>query len=150
MSGLPQALSRLPAVSNSSTAGAAEQHSAVPFATASSSRSRGRLSTQMWSSLSTNSPVMPPRVQWFGSGFGQSESYLYFGGPSAAGAAVPTTDRQQRPAMAAVSLRKAFAFERIGNPPGWNPAENAVRRENTELFGLKQQIQQYCRNIDWG
>src|SRR5207302_6777748 len=99
--------------SNSSTAGAAEQHSAVPFATASSSRSRGRLSTQIWSSLSTNSPVMPPSVQWFGSGFGQSGLYLYFGGPSAAGAAVPTTDKQHRPAMAAETLRKAFTLECI-------------------------------------
>src|SRR5205085_8142144 len=112
MSGLPHALSRLPAVSNSSTAGAAEQHSAVPFATASSSRSRGRFRIQMWSSLSTNIPVIPPSAQWLGSGFGHSASYLYFGGPSAAGAA-PATDRQHRPAMAADTFRNDFTLERI-------------------------------------
>src|SRR5262249_19809450 len=94
----------LPAVSNSSTAGAAEQHSASPFATASSLRSRGRLSTQIWSSLSTNRPVMPPSAQWFGNGLGHSESYLYFGGRSAAaGAGIPApgTASQHKPATAA-------------------------------------------------
>src|SRR5215831_3868085 len=103
MSGLPQDLSRLPAVSNSRTAGAGEQHSASPFATASSLRSRGRLSTQTWSSLSTNRPVMPPSIQWFGNGLGHSGSYLYFGGRSAAASPetpVPSTARQHKPAAA--------------------------------------------------
>src|SRR5215471_13612605 len=104
ISGLPQALSRLPAVSNSKMAGAGLQHSASPLATLSSLRSRGRLSTQIWSFLSTNRPVMPPRIQWFGRGLGHSESYLYFGGPSAAvdtDMPVPSTAKQHKPAAAA-------------------------------------------------
>src|SRR4051812_37233388 len=43
---------------------------------------------------------MPPSAQWFGRGFGHSESYLYFGGPSAEAGAevpVPTTAKQHKP-----------------------------------------------------
>src|SRR6266851_2833835 len=88
--GTPQEVRRFPSWSNSITAGGAKQHSPAGGLTVAafsrSSKSRGRFSTQMWSSLSTNIPVMPSMVQLLGSCLGQVGSYLQVGGLSDAGA----------------------------------------------------------------
>src|SRR5258708_8353059 len=108
--GTPQACSRLPAGSNAITAGGGTQHSPAGGLTAAafsfSSKSRGRLSTQITSLLSTYIPVMPSKVHLFGNSLGQVGSYLYFGGPLDAGCPVagsPVTmiETPQSPKIAA-------------------------------------------------
>src|SRR3978361_46296 len=88
--GTPQACSRSPAALNAITAGGATQHSPARGLTAAafslSSKSRGRLSTQITSFLSTNMPVMPSNVHLLGNSLGQLGSYLYLGGPLGADA----------------------------------------------------------------
>src|ERR1700736_3247864 len=92
-SGTPQACSRSPAGLNAITAGGGTQHSPAGGTTAAafsfSSKSRGRLSTQITSYLSTYIPVMPSKVHLFGNSLGQVGSYLYLGGPPGAGAGSP-------------------------------------------------------------
>src|SRR6267154_2361195 len=91
--GTPQAWSRSPAGLNAITAGGGTQHSPAGGMTAAafslSSKSRGRLSTQITSYLSTYIPVMPSKVHLFGNSLGQVGSYLYLGGPPGVGAGSP-------------------------------------------------------------
>src|SRR6202045_2040341 len=115
--GTPQACSRLPAGSNAITAGGGTQHSPAGGLTAAafslSSKSRGRLSTQMTSFLSTYIPVMPSKVHLFGNFLGQVGSYLYFGGPPdvvGAGWPVAIIETPQSPRIAAQPKAKIFTF----------------------------------------
>ena len=86
----------MPSASNSSTGGAETQHferggvSAAPFS--SSVSERGRWMTQMWSLESTVMPPTWPRIQLFGSGFGQDASTAKVGtSPASAGRGIAAT-----------------------------------------------------------
>jgi hypothetical protein len=123
--GTPQACSRSPAGLNAITAGGGMQHSPAGGLTAAafslSSKSRGRLSTQITSCWSTNIPVMPSKVHLFGNSLGQVGSYLYLGGapgaaPPVAGSPVAIIETPQSPKIAAQDKAKIFPFACIRFP----------------------------------
>src|SRR5258708_24577263 len=90
----------LPAVSNSNTAGAALQQSVrggvVAAPDSSGLISRGRLKTQMWSSLSVTITGTPRMSHLFGSGLGQVGSTSYIGGFFARTAGTIIRTRKQK------------------------------------------------------
>ena len=87
--GPPQELTRLPSGSNSRIGGAAVQHSPIGGVAAAPDSVRGlsvacpRWMMNTWSRESTPTPMVEPRIQWLGSGLGQS------GSTSKAGASTP-------------------------------------------------------------
>src|SRR6266550_8702751 len=87
VSGPPQAWTTSPSLLNSTTDGAVKQHLDLSPRWARLSRSftvRGRWLIQTLSSLSTKMPPICPRIQLFGSGFGQLASISNLGVASAA------------------------------------------------------------------
>src|SRR6266852_6724380 len=125
--GTPQDLSRLPSMSNSSTAGGGTQHSAVGGVSIAKfsvlSRSRGRFNTQMWSFLSAKIPVTACMVQLMGNILGQPPSSLYRGAFCArtAGLILRAT-AQQRPNAKVNVLIQVFEMH-IECSYLWRPAD---------------------------
>ena len=103
----------MPSASNSSTGGAETQHferggvSAAPFS--SSVSERGRWITQIWPCASTVMPPTWPRIQLFGSGFGQDASTAKVGmSPACDGGAASAIS------MAAVKQAEMVLAEMFG------------------------------------
>src|ERR1700704_3569731 len=74
--------------------------------------SRGRLNTQMWSSLSVTITGTPCMSQWFGSGLGQVGSTSYTGGCCAYAAG--TTERTRKQERQITKANALFHPLRIG------------------------------------
>src|ERR1700676_1035334 len=82
-------------------------------------KSFGRSRTQTLSSLSTASPVTPPNFQLFGSGLGQSGSYLYLGcvsvcAPTPAPQANKPQANKQSPASTVTARLRTITSRLIG------------------------------------
>src|SRR5580692_7486152 len=93
--------------------GRTQQSASGGFSSASSSisvRSLGRSKTQTLSSLSTARPVTPPIFHLFGSGLGQSGSYLNFGAVSCC---APSARQKTK-------LYKSRPLRLMSPPVSWN------------------------------
>src|SRR5580692_2591830 len=103
----------LPALSMWIMDGGRVQQSAIGGVSSASSsisvRSFGRSWTQTLSSLSTANPVTPPIFHLFGSGFGQSESTLYFGAFCVRALRAAKRTKTNRPAV----RHKAITFRSL-------------------------------------
>ena len=108
----------MPSASNSSTGGADTQHferggfSAAPFS--SSVSERGRWITQIWPCASTVMPPTWPRIQLFGSGFGQDASTAKVGmSPACAGGSRALPISMAAVKQAEMVLRKDVGRARV-------------------------------------
>src|SRR4030095_6141656 len=144
--GPPQERSRLPSASNSSTGGADTQHferggvRAAPFS--SSVSERGRWITQIWPCASTVMPPTWPRIQLFGSGFGQDASTAKVGMSPAcepAGAAISIAAVKQAEmalercwrARLRVGVMSASRWFFLAGYPAWEAVNRGEEWEST-------------------
>src|SRR5258705_1131012 len=128
----PQEFTTLPSASNSMIGGA----SRPVFNSTSSTSCRFRMKT--WPAASTQVPPSPPRIHWFGSGFGQLTSATYLGGVRLCALA------RHAPAIAAATVRMVPTRTR-----SWLRVMACLLREVRRYGGILTHVGAAANEIGW-